>query len=338
MSDAAHILPEKYFGNSTKPISIDFTVLLVNCLIFFTTNEIILVMPLESRLTLSDVSNALDAYFRPLGLEIHPFKVGWYNESVSAPFMLPFNDNTIAFVIISSPSMFERAFIPYLKKNLVEIAGGNKSRDPLDSALTYHFQKAKCLFASEEIDVIQDFEILPNKRPKILVQTAAHIAGASFYYQKKDVENLHDKGCDEIANNSSGGDRSLTGAAMKVDGRKNNMVSNPADKPYTSAAPWEPKEKIFGVCIHPKYGGWFAIRGVMIFRNLQGNIQRRDPINCVASRRLKIELLTRFNRNWRDGSYRDIIPVIERYSELQIKYFNTEPKDRHELIAEIYST
>lgn len=33
-----------------------------------------------------------------------------------------------------------------------------------------------------------DYELLPNRKPKFLAQTAAHVAGAAYYYQRKDVK------------------------------------------------------------------------------------------------------------------------------------------------------
>lgn len=38
------------------------------------------------------------------------------------------------------------------------------------------------------MDVIFDYEILPSRKPKFLAQTAAHVAGAAYYYQRKDVK------------------------------------------------------------------------------------------------------------------------------------------------------
>lgn len=32
-----------------------------------------------------------------------------------------------------------------------------------------------------------DYELLPSRKPKFLAQTAAHVSGAAFYYQKADV-------------------------------------------------------------------------------------------------------------------------------------------------------
>jgi hypothetical protein len=56
-----------------------------------------------------------------LGFEAHPFKIGWYNESVGEKFTLPYDDNTLAFVIISQPSMFEKAFLPFISDNLEDL-------------------------------------------------------------------------------------------------------------------------------------------------------------------------------------------------------------------------
>ena len=38
------------------------------------------------------------------------------------------------------------------------------------------------------IDTIQDFELHPNRRPKILVQTVGHVSGAAYYYQRADMK------------------------------------------------------------------------------------------------------------------------------------------------------
>lgn len=37
------------------------------------------------------------------------------------------------------------------------------------------------------MDVRYDYELLPSRKPKFLAQTAAHVSGAAFYYQKADV-------------------------------------------------------------------------------------------------------------------------------------------------------
>ena len=39
----------------------------------------------------------------------------------------------------------------------------------------------------EDLTILHDFELEHTRRPKILVQTAGHVAGAVTYYQRSDV-------------------------------------------------------------------------------------------------------------------------------------------------------
>lgn len=43
------------------------------------------------------------------------------------------------------------------------------------------------MFPDQDIEAVHDFELLPSRRPKVLVQTAGHVSGAAYYYQRKDV-------------------------------------------------------------------------------------------------------------------------------------------------------
>lgn len=85
--------------------------------------------------------------------------------------------------------------------------------------------------------------------------------------------------------------------------------------------------------VHPKYGGWFALRGVLIFKTVTcPDLVRRDPPDVVPDRQRRIELLERFNLHWQDWSFRDIIPVSEKYSEEQKEYFATKPGQRQSVV------
>lgn len=45
-------------------------------------------------------------------------------------------------------------------------------------------------FHEYKTTVLHDFEMRPgSRRPKVLVQTAGHVSGAVYFYQKKDVQN-----------------------------------------------------------------------------------------------------------------------------------------------------
>lgn len=87
---------------------------------------------------------------------------------------------------------------------------------------------------------------------------------------------------------------------------------------------------MMGVCLHPKYGGWFALRSVLICKTLKyPNLPRPRPVDLLHDdEALIIDVLQRFNYSWQDGTYRSVIPVLETYSPLQQSYFLTLPKDR----------
>ena len=91
-----------------------------------------------------------------------------------------------------------------------------------------------------------------------------------------------------------------------------------------------------GVCLHPTYGGWFAMRSVFIFKNFlvnDSNMPQKPPVDMLNGDKDRIlDLLEKFNFNWKDWTYRDVVPVKEKYSGIQKDYFETEPKHRKDLI------
>lgn len=97
-------------------------------------------------------------------------------------------------------------------------------------------------------------------------------------------------------------------------------------------------QKMYGVCIHPRYGGWFAIRGVLIFRNIEvPEFEQRLPPDVIPDNQKRIELLEQFNFNYQDWQFRDAVFPAERYSEQQKEYFITPPPERTKLIEKILS-
>ncbi|XP_048457712.1 cyanocobalamin reductase / alkylcobalamin dealkylase isoform X2 [Rhincodon typus] len=229
-----------------------------------------------------EIHQRLSEWLGPLGFQCAPFKIAWYNAIIQLSFHLQYQDDTLAFVILSTPQMFEKAFKPYIADKLLATV-----RDPIDECVVHYFTLLKKNFSDHRIEAIHDFEMFPNRKPKILAQTAAHVAAAAYYYQMKDVQQN----------------------------------------------PWGEK-KMYGVCIHPRYGGWFAIRGVLIFPDVQDQaLEQKLPVDCVSTNEKKIQLLEKFNFHWQDWTYRDIIDVEERYSEEQKQYFATPPAERFKLLG-----
>ena len=221
------------------------------------------------------------------GLEVYPFKVGWYNARVEKPYHLQLHEDTLAVLIVSTPSMFEKLFLPFVMGE--QFTAG--TTDPLDRCIGDEMTStATKLFPLYKVEFIQDSDLLPSRRPKVLVQTAGHVSGAAYYYQRSDV----------------------------------------------APQPWSEDVRIYGVCVHPRHGGWFALRGVLLFHGLLvPSLVQRAPVDCVSSREGRVELLEKFNINWQDWRYKDVMEsgvIVERFSETQKMYFATEPRDRFDLI------
>ena len=139
----------------------------------------------------NEIVSELQRESKIFGLEVSPFKIGWYNAAVEdKKFQFPDDPNTLAFIIISTPSMFEKAFLPFLKDDVTE-GEPFEIKDPLDRCMKETFLCLSELFPADyNITPIHDFEISPiTKRPSVLVQTAGHVAGAVRFYQKYDLEN-----------------------------------------------------------------------------------------------------------------------------------------------------
>ena len=103
---------------------------------------------------------------------------------MSDPFKLQYPYDTVALCVISTPEMFDKGF-----KRFVKSGKYSGSKDPLDEFISGHLNQLKTKFPNEEIEIIHDYDLLPSRRPKILVQTAGHVSGAAFYYRRENVKN-----------------------------------------------------------------------------------------------------------------------------------------------------
>uniref|UniRef100_UPI0037E82990 cyanocobalamin reductase / alkylcobalamin dealkylase isoform X2 n=1 Tax=Semicossyphus pulcher TaxID=241346 RepID=UPI0037E82990 len=230
-----------------------------------------------------DVTGPLQECLSGLGFEVHPLKVGWYNSVLPPSLALSYPDDALAVVVFSTPSMFEKAFLPFL-----EGQGCGGGCDPIDQCVRQCVSSAvsQC-FPGQRVDVSYDYELLPSRRPRFLAQTAAHVSGGAFYYQQRDVK----------------------------------------EPPWTDT-------KMFGVCVHPRFGGWFAIRALLVFVDMRGgsDMEQPVPVDCVPSREGRVQLLEAFNLHWQDWSYRDVVPPVQSYSQRQRDYFSCPPSERPALL------
>ena len=95
-------------------------------------------------------------------------------------------------------------------------------------------------------------------------------------------------------------------------------------------------QKIFGVSVHPKYGGWFALRGVLIFKNIFcPDLPKYDPLDVIPTMEGRKDLLDKFNTNWQDWTFRDVIKTEDKYCEEQKNYYATPPAQRIQFLQKI---
>jgi len=240
----------------------------------------------------------IDNFCKTKGLEAAPFKLEWYNSALTnEKFRLTFApEDSLCYVIISQPSMFEKAFLPFVKDHWSDIVN-NAIQDPLDQCMKSVFEELKNELQKydHQIEKFHDFEMsFPGKRPKVLVQTAGHVSGAVRFYQESDTDpnHLHGNG------------------------------------------------KVFPVCMHPKFGGWFALRGIFVFPNIcVPHLERRLPEEILESSQKIGQLLDLYNYHWRDNRFRDCPHnVEERYSQDQQDYFEKPPgPQRIEYLAKLFN-
>ncbi len=122
-------------------------------------------------------------------------KVEWYNSSVDNRFKLNYAGDTLCVLVLNTPRMFEKLFLPYLFENFKDdFESLENLRDPIDVCMNAKFDQVKNKLDKEfcengiesiRIKVVKDYEIEPaTRRAKIVMQTCAHISGAAYFYNQ----------------------------------------------------------------------------------------------------------------------------------------------------------
>uniref|UniRef100_A0A0M3IMN9 Cyanocobalamin reductase (cyanide-eliminating) n=2 Tax=Ascaris TaxID=6251 RepID=A0A0M3IMN9_ASCLU len=232
------------------------------------------------------------------GFELHPFKVGSYNSVAGPCFQLPYKEDTLGIILLNTPHFFETTFKKWIQmkkkpEETLEDFAKHFPSGPLSAFFNERFEEAIQMFGAQEVVVIHDSEVLPNRRPKVLMTTCGHVAGAAFFYHP------------------------------------------PEEALGTANSASSAKRRRAGVSLHPKYGGYFAFRGVFVFLNvrLPSDFKEERAPMLLDTVEKQEEAITLFNTHWWDGRYRDCGNPVEKYSDLQLKYFSTMPDKRWPVIA-----
>ena len=122
---------------------------------------------------------------------------------------------------------FEKAFLPFLSSHYRPGLAGR--RDPIDECMLHQLSRLASVSAS--VVTLHDFQLTSSRRPRVLVQTAGHVAGAVTFYQPQ---------------------------VTRAQASERRLYSiHPCPQNYPELA----GKKYYPVCHHPVWGGWFALRG-----------------------------------------------------------------------------
>ncbi|CAI5442007.1 unnamed protein product [Caenorhabditis angaria] len=237
------------------------------------------------------------------GFESHMFKIGSYNSSVSDLFTLPFPESTMALLILSTPDMFDVAFRKWIVNKTQEEYSGNfdEMTEELSSPIQMFLEdrlenlKDKLELAEHRHEILHDYSLTPQRRPRILMQTCGHVAGAAYYYQPR-----HFADCEEN---------------------------------WPLPGKMGPNLKFIGLSLHPVYGGHFAFRSVLIFPDVQiPEYVEEEPKPILTAKEEVREALEKFNYNWKDSGFRDFGCPTHRYSATQMEFFGRPVSERWEVL------
>jgi len=215
-----------------------------------------------------------------------PFKVGWYNEKrLSLPGRKKhqcqllegenIDDNCVGFVIYGGPRYFEKAIVPYY------YGANRKDNHHYVDNCTAHIQDQlqEKVFAGAAI--IRDL-LAP---PLLHLQTMGHVSGMDQHIEPHE----NDAWVPEVAATCA-------------------QVRDPLL--WGSAA-----GKVFGVSVHPRFGGWYAYRIVVIIPGSHEEIPRPAALD-FCSEELKKIILIEYNLRPNDGLWRELpdMKPEDRYS------------------------
>ncbi|CAB3404368.1 unnamed protein product [Caenorhabditis bovis] len=248
-----------------------------------------------------DIKKAVDAELSIHdGFESHIFKIGSYNQEVSHVFRLPYDGDAMALLILSTPNMFDVAFRKWIVEKTMEYGSfealAENCSSPIQEFLNDRLQRCldKISPIENDIVVMHDYSMTPQRRPLILMQTCGHVAGAAFYYQPR-------------------------------------RFSKGQQWPPTTEL--DSDRKFIGLSLHPIYGGHFAFRTVLIFPNVHIPEYKEPETLRILTNIDEIRVaLEKFNYNYKDSGFRDFGTPKYRYSETQVEYFGRPVADRWEVL------
>lgn len=228
------------------------------------------------------------------GFESHMFTIGDYNSAVRAPFKFAYDPDTVCVLIISTPNMFDVSFKRWIKLKCKELGSLEAVAETISSPIQ-EFLQSRLEPVCEKFDALRvDYELLhdhslwPNRKPKILMQTCGHIAGAAYYYQPFQV----------------GGD-GWPPRAMEANKKFIGLSLHP----------------VYGG--HFAFRSVFIFPNLRAM-----NFCAPRPLSILHTVDDIRDALEKFNYSWKDSGFRDFGGPQKRYSVTQMDFFGRPPAER----------
>lgn len=240
---------------------------------------------------------ALDAWCEPACWRCSPpFLVGWYNElrgeTAGGSQRIDAADTAVAFGFYSVPG--------FLDVVVEHFARAKPSTNFVDSA------------TNEILDSIRRH--LPSGLDALLVNTDD---GPPYYHV-------------QTVGAVAGVDQHIEPAELQEDGddawreELSDRLEDKRDPKMWGTDP-EMRRKIFGLNVHPVWGGWYAYRALLVFRGLTcDTLARPPPLNVLASGDVR-RVISEYNLKHEECYWRDLSeeghPPERRYNPEEYFFF-----------------
>ncbi|CAE7204674.1 MMACHC [Symbiodinium natans] len=264
----------------------------------------------EDAFDAEEFQKALSAWLTPMCLDCsRPFLIGWYNQArgttADGTQQIQGPDDAVAYAIYSVPG--------YLDVVIEHYARERPSTGFIDGATDAILaQLRQALPAELEAEVVNT----DAGPPYYHVQTIGNVCAEDEHLEAKDVD---------------GDDRDDWQEDLS------DQLEETRD-PKMWGTESEMRRKIFGVNVHPIWGGWYSYRALIVLRKAtQASLPQPKPLAFLATEDKK-RILAEYNLRhqlclWRDLA--DSHPPEKRYSPEEFFFFTETSPDKRRRFLEM---
>lgn len=234
-----------------------------------------------------------------------PFLVGWYNDerkrTAGGASTIAADDDAVAFAIYSFPGYIDVIAEHYARQR--------PSTGFVDATTNEVLQELRAKLPEQLGAVVVNTDEGP---PYYHVQTVGAVAGVDQHMEAVDVNNA------EWAEDLS------------------DQLEETRDERMWGTDP-EMRRKIFGVNMHPTYGGWYAYRALVVLHAVHAkDLKRPEPLNFVGDDDMR-RILSEYNLKHSDCNWRDLKvhghPPENKYTPEEFFFFTeTAPSKRRKFL------